>query len=191
MTSAEFNFNSPTQSIRYAFSEDVSASLGVTDVLLENLSTGQTIPSGNLAVSYDAGTNSATFTFPGYAYGALPDGNYRATLLASGVSDLAGNHLAADHLLNFFFLNGDANRDATVNLADFDILAANFGQTGRNFTQGNFDYDPARTVNLDDFNILAGRFGQVLAAPNRAGLTSGRLFNDSDRADDPLDDLLM
>jgi hypothetical protein len=49
-----------------------------------------------------------------------------------------------------------------VNLADFNILAANFGQSPRDFTQGDFDYDTA--VFLSDFNILASRFGQVLAA---------------------------
>jgi hypothetical protein len=177
VTGAQFNFNASPQSIRYAFSEDVSASLGVTDLLLENLTTGQTIPSGNLAVGYDAGTNTATFTFPGYSFGALPDGNYRATVLASGVRDAAGNPLPANHLLNFFFLNGDANRDGRVNLDDFNIVAGNFGQSPRTFSQGDFDYDSV--VNLSDFNILAGRFGSVLAAPK------GGLF--FDRSDERMD----
>ena len=45
---------------------------------------------------------------------------------------------------------------------DFNVIAANFGQTGRTFSQGNFNYDPAGNVNLDDFNLLASRFGTIL-----------------------------
>ena len=46
--------------------------------------------------------------------------------------------LAANHVFNFFFLNGDANHDGRVNLADFNILAANFGQIARGFHAGRF-----------------------------------------------------
>jgi hypothetical protein len=37
---------------------------------------------------------------------------------------------------------------------------ANFGQTGRDFTQSDFNYDGG--VNLDDFKLLAARFGCCL-----------------------------
>jgi hypothetical protein len=43
----------------------------------------------------------------------------------------------------FFFVIGDANRDQRVNLDDFNILAANFGQFGRAFSEGDFNYDGA------------------------------------------------
>ena len=145
--------------LTYTFSENVAASLGANDLLLENLTTGATVPTANIAVSYNTATNTATFTFPGFSNGILPDGNYRATLLASGVTDPAGNPLPGNHVSTFFFLNGDANRDGRVNLSDFNILAANFGQSGRNFAQGDFTYDGI--VNLADFNVLASRFGQV------------------------------
>ena len=52
---------------------------------------------------------------------------------------------------------GDANLDGTVNLADFNALAANFGQSGRVWVQGDFTYDGV--VNLIDFNALAANFG--------------------------------
>src|SRR5829696_9436495 len=77
-------------------------------------------------------------------------------------SPAAGTSIAADHALNFFFLNGDANRDGRVNLQDFNVLAANFGQPNRTFSQGDFTYDG--TVNLLDFNVLASHFGQAVAA---------------------------
>jgi hypothetical protein len=52
---------------------------------------------------------------------------------------------------------GDANLDGIVNLADFDRIASNFGQTGKFWTQGDFTYDGL--VKLDDFNKLASNFG--------------------------------
>ena len=44
-----------------------------------------------------------------------------------------------------------ANRDRRVNLADFNILAGNFGQPNRIFSQGDFNYDINRNLarNLD------------------------------------------
>jgi hypothetical protein len=68
---------------------------------------------------------------------------------------------------NFYFLQGDANHDANVNLADFNVLAANFGQSNRIFSQGDFNYDGQ--VNLNDFNILASRFGRTVAPSAGAG----------------------
>jgi hypothetical protein len=75
-------------------------------------------------------------------------------------------------VLSFRFLQGDANNDGRVNLDDFNILAANFGQSPRDFTQGDFDY--SGNVNLNDFNILASRFGSSLSvAPSTGGGGSG------------------
>ena len=131
-----------------------------------------------MSVSYDPGTNTATFSYTGNASGitgVLADGNYRATLIASGIT----------------------NHDGRVNLADFNRLAANFGQSPRDFSQGDFTYDTV--VNLADFNVLAGRFGAVLAAPSmpveREPLGRTSLFASIRTADqrvtrDVLDELL-
>lgn len=158
----DFLFLTAPQSLSFQFSENVGATLSVADFVLENLTTSQTISPTNLALTYDASTATATFTWPGLPAGILPDGNYRATLLASGITDPAGNALAADHAFDFFFLMGDADRSGQVNSDDFNILAVNFGLAGRNFGHGDFNYDT--TVNSDDFNILAGKFGSTLGA---------------------------
>jgi hypothetical protein len=62
---------------------------------------------------------------------------------------------------------GDANLDGLVNLSDFNRLAANFGSTSADWSQGDFTYDA--TVNLQDFNRLAANFGQ--SAASEAGVT--------------------
>jgi hypothetical protein len=149
------------QSLDVQFSEDVSALISPAWLELMNLTTSQPIPASNIAVSYDTNTNTAHFTFPGYANGVLPDGSYAGKVLA-GLPDVFGNGLPGDVAFEFFFLNGDANHDGRVNLADFNILAGNFGGVDKNFNQGDFNYDGV--VNLADFNILASRFGTVLTA---------------------------
>ena len=53
---------------------------------------------------------------------------------------------------------GDANFDGTVNLADFNALAGNFGRQGLWWKYGDFNFDGS--VSLADFNQLAGNFGQ-------------------------------
>jgi hypothetical protein len=107
------------------------------------------------SVAWDAPSLTATFTL---APGIPQDGNYRATLPAASVTNALGAPLAADATFDFFVLAGDANRDRSVNLLDFNILAQNFGQSPRTFSQGDFNYDG--TVDLLDFNILANKFGQ-------------------------------
>jgi hypothetical protein len=171
--------------LRYAFSENVGETLAIADWLVERLPSTP-IP---VAVAYHAPTNTATLTFPGPP-GILADGRYRATLFSNGVTDLAGNPLLvsvpdADHVMPFIFLTGDANNDGTVNLADFNTLAANFGQSPRDFTQGDFNYDG--TVNLTDFNLLASRFGTAVAPASFAatsGLKGTGSWRDLDDDDD-------
>jgi hypothetical protein len=155
--------NLSPQAILMQFSEDVSNTLVSGSITLTNTTTNETITP---SLAYDAATNTARFTFPGYQYGALPDGDYHLSLPAGAVTDLFGNALVAEHTLDFFFMQGDATRDGRVNLADFNRLAANFGQSGRTFSQGDFNYDG--NVNLADFNILAGRFGNELGRLNAA-----------------------
>ena len=104
------------------------------------------------------GTNTAVFTFAG----AIPDGRFTGTIEEDAIRNSTGALSSADVTTTpFFFLRGDANHDAVVNLQDFNLLAANFGQSGRDFSQGDFDY--SGTVNLQDFNLLAARFGQSVA----------------------------
>ena len=50
-----------------------------------------------------------------------------------------------------------------MDTVDFNILAANFSQSGKTFSQGNFDYDSTGSVDTIDFNLLAANFGKMLA----------------------------
>jgi hypothetical protein len=186
VAASSFAYAKAPHKLSFTFDRDVSASLGTVDLLVRNLTTMQSIPASDFMISYDALTNIATFDYTGTTAGIagmLPDGNYSATLLAAGISTIQGAPLEADYVMNFRFLQGDANGDGRVNLNDFNILAANFGQGPRDFTQGDFDYSGA--VNLSDFNILAARFGQVLPAPP-AAVRFGSNETEEEEVDQPL-----
>ncbi len=162
--SPQFIYLTAPQSLRFTFTENVGQSLGVSDLLLKNLTTGASVPGTALALSYDTTGDVATFKFPGYPYGALPDGNYRATLIASGVTNASGTPMTADFTFDFFFLNADANHDRSVGFADLVALAQNYGSiSGATYAKGDFNYDGK--IDFADLVMLAQRYGTTLAAP--------------------------
>jgi hypothetical protein len=163
---AQFVFAAPAMSVRLVFDEFVGASLAAGDVQLLNLTTGQAVPSAQVALAYDAGSGTATFTFPGYAGGALPDGDYRASIAGGAVTDASGNPLAAFGL-EFFVLAADANHDRTVGFTDLVALAQNYNGSNKTFVEGDYNYDTV--VNFQDLVLLAQRYNTTLAPPPPAG----------------------
>ena len=181
---AQYRYDTAPPDVRVIFSESVGASFASTDVAITDLATNQQVDNALLAFVYDAAIDGFKVTFPALPGRVLPDGNYRLHVNAADLTDAAGNPLNQAIDFDFFVLAADANRDRVVNLRDFNILASNFGKTGRLFSQGDFNYDGQ--VTLQDFNLLASRFGQSVA-PSAAGSGLGR----TDRAStDDLDDLL-
>jgi hypothetical protein len=162
----QFTVN-PTEQVIYSFSENVQSSVTVSDIQIQNLTTGNPVPDVVKLLSYSTLTNTATLTFNGL----LGDANYRATLAAGAVNDVAGNLSTADSTFDFFVFEGDTNFDRTVNVADLANLAGNFGMTaGATWLQGDFDFNG--TVNVADLADLAGNFGKDLAASTDSPTTA-------------------
>jgi len=61
------------------------------------------------------------------------------------------------HVRQPLFCPADINGDAAVNVADFNILVANFGRDGASAIDGDLNGDGS--VDVSDFNILAAGFG--------------------------------
>lgn len=158
--SINFEFNS-RQALNLVFSENVQPSLAMSDLTITNTTTNQAVSPASF--SYDAGTNTATFLFNNN----LPDGDYTASLGTNAVQDAAGNGNAATSS-SFFVLRGDANRDRVVSFADLLIVAQSYGQSGKTFSQGNFDYDAAGNVGFSDLLILGQSYSSTLLTGSSA-----------------------
>jgi hypothetical protein len=90
-------------------------------------------------------------------------------LFGSFPATFEGQQIDSTSILMKYALYGDADLNGMVNLSDFNRLAANFGQSPRRWSQGDFTYD--QNVNLSDFNRLAANFGMMLADGGRGGAT--------------------
>ena len=172
VTDFKLLFDTAPQRLQVRFNDDVGDSLTDFDLLIRNTTTNAQLNVGTYPLaSYDRLTNTATFNLNSI----LADGRYTATFSNTGIENRQEMQLAGDRVQEFFFLAGDFNHDGTVNLADFNILASNFGQSNRTFAQGDANYDGV--VNLADFNILASRFGSVIA-PATGGARPGSASED-------------
>jgi len=165
-----FNFlNGAPMSIEFQFDDDVSASLDSSWLTLTNADDATQIPTADIFFAWDAGTSTARFTFDNYAYGALPDGNYHASIPA-GAMDAFGNLTATGGDIDFTFLQADAKQDSRVDTQDFNMLAGNFG-TGTTFAEGDFTFDA--TIDSVDFDVFIAQYGKQLPTPAAAAREAG------------------
>jgi hypothetical protein len=165
VSGSQFAYMTGPQRLNFTFDQNVSASLGLSDITIERLDAGGgAITPASL--SYDTTTNTATVSFSG----VLADGNYRATLHALGITNSSGTLMASDYVLNFFFLNGDANHDRSVDFNDLVALAQNYNTANKTFAQGDFNYDG--NVDFNDLVLLAQRYNTSLPLPGAASMPS-------------------
>ncbi|MGH7176578.1 MAG: hypothetical protein ACREJC_04280, partial [Tepidisphaeraceae bacterium] len=109
VTSSQYDSTNVPIAVRMAFSDSVAPSLSLADITLENLSTGEVVPTSELGLGYDPSSGIARVYARSLQRNVLPDGAYRLTLDASGVSGPGGVPLDGnddgvggdDHVLNF------------------------------------------------------------------------------------------
>jgi hypothetical protein len=152
-------FDAPGQRLTYTFSEDISNGLSEGAIGVFNLTTNQYVLD---SLSFAPGFK-AVITFPSYTYGAVPDGNYHATI--TGLADSAGNILVSGLDYDYFVLAGDTNHDRSVDFYDMVAVAQSYGQSGgKLWADGDFTADG--NVDFADLVILAQNYGQSLPDPN-------------------------
>jgi hypothetical protein len=83
------------------------------------------------------------------------------TLLNAGVSDVAGNTLAAEAAVDFFIFPGDFNGDRTIDVHDLRLFAGVMNTP----STGVFDLNHDGRVDFADWAIFASRFGRTLPPP--------------------------
>jgi hypothetical protein len=141
------------------FSEDVGGSLTASDLKIVNVNDPSAAPT-IASVSYDPATRRGTVKF-----GSLPDGNYRVTLAAGGVSDAAGNTLTGAFGFDFFILAGDANRDRAVDFNDLVVLAQNYNSSTGDKIWADGDFSGDGNVDFADLVVLAQHYNTSLSPP--------------------------
>lgn len=160
--SFDFRFDdSPSDHKMYIdFSEDIFG-FTATDPVVKYLTLGIFLDSSYFRIeNFSGGTNDFYYDVtPGNDQ--LPDGDYEITIPAGAAQDWAGNP-NAQTMWNFWFLNGDANRDRKVDTQDFNILSGHFGNSGEVFSEGNFNYDAGGNVDSQDFNLFVSKYGKKL-----------------------------
>jgi hypothetical protein len=187
VVSGAYLFNAASPAYQLTFDEAI-AGLDSGDLSLVRVQDAQPIPAANLAVQLSADGRTARIVYTGSASGVLPDGDYQLAIAAGAFSDAAGNPNTVPVDEAFFVLAGDANRDRRVNFDDLLVLAANYNQSPRTFSQGDFTYDGR--VNFDDLLILASRYNTSLSAgpvapPPPAPLFAGGDDDGSDQSKAP------
>ena len=168
--------------VRFTFNRDITCSIAAGDLTVTNLDTNTPVSKG---YAYTPSLLQLDFFFGG-TNGILPDGNYRAVLPAGVVDDVNDIPTTQNTQVDFFVLDGDATRDRIVDTQDFNLLASNFGSSGKLFTEGDFDY--SGTVDSVDFSRLVNQFGKRLAppvgpAPISPAVAAGALFGESEVGD--------
>jgi hypothetical protein len=117
-------------------------------------------PIASIASLVLSGFNGGAFNGPGitttFIDSAHAVGFREASAFSGNVPAVFGT-VDSDTILIRRVRFGDANLDNTVDLIDFNALAANFGQSGKFWQDGDFNYNG--TVDLIDFNALAAQFG--------------------------------
>src|SRR4051794_40213283 len=98
------------QSFDVAFSENVLGSVDLADLQVTNLDTSQVLPTTLFSLKV-AGNLATPTTASWTPLSPLPDGHYRARVVANGIADPSNNKIATDTLRDFFVLAGDADHD--------------------------------------------------------------------------------
>jgi hypothetical protein len=158
--------NNATAYFRGGWTKNADINLGGRAIFDYPVTDPQTSPFNTLKAQVISGYNAGAWTGPGInsAQAAANPSLYGVAIAEASVllnnpngGVFAGQSVDGTSVLVAFTRLGDADMNFTVNLNDFNRLAANFGQTGKSWIDGDFNYDG--TVNLQDFNRLAANFG--------------------------------
>lgn len=159
VSTSEFRYETDKR-IGFIFSEDIDTStISASDFEVTNLTTESLLDANSLTLT-NVTPNSAELIIRSSVF---DDGDWQVTLTEGSVQDLAGIG-NSEHTLEFFKLDGDANRDRSVDIADYTIWRDTLGSTSD--LRANADNSGLSTNVIDqaDYTIWAGNYGSSLPA---------------------------
>jgi O-glycosyl hydrolase len=145
--------NQQTRTFSIVITEDVTATLTPSDVLVANATTFVPVAGYSVTRRFANGLTFVDVTFPA----TLADGRYRVVLTPGSYADQNGLATVVGVNTTFTYLRGDADGNGTVNFSDLLIVAQNFNGQDKTYSEGDFNGDG--TVNFDDLLLLAQRYG--------------------------------
>jgi hypothetical protein len=119
-------------------------------------------PAAQIIAAIVSGRNGGSWTGPGLtsSTAALKPSKFAVGYLDGDVaSDAAGGTVTANQMIVQYTLAGDAFLQNSVGFDDLVVVAQNFGKTGEDWAQGNFNYDPSGSVGFADLVSVAQNFG--------------------------------
>ncbi|CAN5554138.1 hypothetical protein BH09PLA1_BH09PLA1_18290 [soil metagenome] len=152
VSASQFLYDAPKPALTFTFSQNVSASVDPSDIIVTRMEDGGVVPISAIALTYNTPTRTLTVTFPGLPNGVLPNGNYTALVRGTGIVGSTANAMAADHVLPFRVLAGDADGNGTINFDDYARIDNGFNNGLTGFSNGDFNYDGV--INFDDYAII-------------------------------------
>lgn len=166
MVNNDSDQRSMVNALSFGFSGDVSNSLTVDAISVENLTMGSFIDVANMQLNYDPATNTATWTFPGLVGGTLQDGNFLVTLDSTEVVDSMGNMLNVNLSMNLHRFYGDKDGDRDVDSADlFKFRSSLFLHNQNAGYDQDFDHDSDGDVDSSDLFQFRSNLFQQLPEP--------------------------
>ena len=185
VTRIEFDGRAAPTRVRVTFSENVSATVSAANlsVFRRGAAGAADVAVPFVLLTYDKQTNIATFA-PAAGVnvlgttGLLTDGNYRATVIPSGVQDFAGNKLIfpqAQWVRRYVRTGGGRGWRPHGWHRRFQRPGEPF-RTDRANLGNRRDFDGDGVVGPADFNLLASRFGAdaAISPPPPASLATSQ-----------------
>lgn len=156
-----FTYTAAPSAVNVSFNKVVFPSISSANLVLQNITTNTVISTGSIQFDWVAATRTAQFTFPTLANAALPNGRYQATISPAGVMDVWGIAMTQALSFDFYWVNGDANHDGNVDVADLKVVAGQYMQpTSGGYPGGDFNYDSL--IDQIDLAILSINWGYTL-----------------------------
>jgi hypothetical protein len=135
-------------------------------------------PGFDLTFNGNSNTTNGCMAANSFSFGGCPGGTIDGSIIDYGGTptiSFGGTHLTFEpatsggHPAGFVFVPGDINGDGLVDVADYDVWAANVGATGATWSQGDLNGDGL--VDVADYDIWAADVGNTAAAPEPATLS--------------------
>ena len=158
---AAFDFKSATQSVPILFSENVSASLTASDIILLRVDDNSTTPAASIPGDLRPGQQQSHLHLPRLSQRHAPQ---RQLHRYPHRRQRNRRRRQSPHgwLRPGFWSCRDINLDRSVGFSDLVTIAQNYGKTGMNFTQGDVNADG--TVSFADLVIIAQNYGKSVPA---------------------------